>query len=140
MMRTAIPTFKRYPIRVGVFSHCRGPDAQHPRAPRADLRKLDFGAGKIHPRSDPADAGPSKQAGAEGALRILIHILAICIIVVIAGGLAFLSLDPLASRGVFGSCFEGACGYAAIFVGFPLIWLALTIIGIIAWVFWNRRR
>lgn len=73
-------------------------------------------------------------------MRVLIHILAICMIVVIAGGLAFLSLDPLGSRGVFGSCFEGACGYVAIFVGFPLIWFALTIVGIAAWIFWWRRR
>lgn len=47
--------------------------------------------------------------------------------------------DMMARRGVFGSCFEGACGYGALFVGFPIAWAGFSAFGIGVWIWWWRR-
>lgn len=46
----------------------------------------------------------------------------------------------LADLGVFGTCREGNCAYGALFIGAPLIWAALSGLGIALWVRWWRRR
>lgn len=46
----------------------------------------------------------------------------------------------LSDRGFFGPCFEGNCAYGALFVGAPVICLALSASAFLAWYFWRRRQ
>lgn len=69
-----------------------------------------------------------------------LHILVIAAILAASALLAIVSVSLLAEQGAFGSCFEGSCGYAALFVGFPLVWLGLAVTGIALWIRWWRRR
>ena len=48
--------------------------------------------------------------------------------------------DWLAARGAFGTCFEGACGYAAIFLFLPLWAVGGTAATVLAVWWWRRRR
>lgn len=73
-------------------------------------------------------------------MRILANLAIFVLIVLISGGLALLSLNPLGNMGVFGSCFEGGCGYAAIFLGLPVITAGLTLVGCVIWFMLARRR
>lgn len=72
-------------------------------------------------------------------MHILANVLIFAVILVASAGIAFLTLDPLARLGVFGSCFEGGCGYAAIFLGLPIITLLLTVLACVIWVILRRR-
>jgi hypothetical protein len=47
--------------------------------------------------------------------------------------------DWMAARGWFGTCFEGSCGYAAVFVFLPAWTLGGTVLTLLA-VWWWRRR
>lgn len=38
----------------------------------------------------------------------------------------YAAVDKMARKGWFGSCFEGACAYGAIFVGFPVMMVVAT--------------
>jgi hypothetical protein len=69
-----------------------------------------------------------------------LHTLVMAAILAVSALLALVSVSLLAEQGAFGSCFEGSCGYAALFVGFPLVWLALAVAGIGLWVRWWCRR
>jgi hypothetical protein len=44
----------------------------------------------------------------------------------------------IASLGLLGTCAEGACEYAALFVAFPLLWLGLLLVTAV--VYGLRRR
>lgn len=72
-------------------------------------------------------------------MRILANVIVFLLIMAVSAVIALLSLDPLSHMGVFGSCFEGGCGYAAVFVGFPLITLVLTAVGCVIWFVLRRR-
>jgi hypothetical protein len=43
---------------------------------------------------------------------------------------AWLIAMLLGELGVYGDCFEGACGYAVVFVWFPLLWLGLSVLSV----------
>ena len=73
-------------------------------------------------------------------MRIFTNIIAVLLILLASAGIAALVLDPLTRLGAFGSCFEGGCGYGAVFVGFPVITLLLTVIGCLVWFIWRRGR
>lgn len=45
----------------------------------------------------------------------------------------------LAQAGALGSCFEGSCGYVAVLVALPLLWLLFGALGIAARVALRRR-
>lgn len=72
-------------------------------------------------------------------LERLLDICAIMVIIATSAAIAWVSLDSLSNLGVFGSCFEGGCGYEAIFVGFPLITGTLALCGMWLWFWWSRR-
>jgi hypothetical protein len=57
---------------------------------------------------------------------------------VISGIPALFTAGMLADSGYLGSCFEGACGYAAIFYAFPLFWIVLFIAIWAVWSVWRR--
>ncbi len=59
--------------------------------------------------------------------------------VVVSGALALLLASGMASAGMLGTCFEGACGYAALFLAFPLLWLALLAAAAIGYGLHRRR-
>ena len=47
-------------------------------------------------------------------------------------------VDVLANRGWFGTCFEGACGYAAILVFLPVWVIGGTLATVLALRWWGR--
>lgn len=71
---------------------------------------------------------------------VCLHCFVITAIVVISAILALLCATLFAEIGAFGSCFEGGCGYAALYVGFPLGWGILMVLGITLWIRWWRKR
>lgn len=73
-------------------------------------------------------------------MRVLGNVVVFVLIMAVSAGIALLLLDPLAHIGVFGSCFEGGCGYAAVFLGFPVMTLVLTGVGCAIWFALSRRR
>ncbi len=48
--------------------------------------------------------------------------------------------DWMTGRGWFGSCFEGACGYVAVFLFLPLWAVGGTIVTLAGVWWWRRRR
>jgi hypothetical protein len=54
----------------------------------------------------------------------------------VSGLAAWTGADIATDYGLFGSCFEGGCGYGAIFLGFPVLWLSLFMLLIVTqrWV------
>lgn len=73
-------------------------------------------------------------------MKIIIRILIALAGIFICCVLALLVATVLAETGMLGSCFEGSCGYAAMFLAFPLLWIGLTIAFFIVWWRWARRR
>ncbi|MGC4026941.1 MAG: hypothetical protein QM744_18435 [Mesorhizobium sp.] len=60
--------------------------------------------------------------------------LALTLLALIVTGLpAIFIAGALSDYGYLGSCFEGACGYAAVFYAFPVIWIALFVIVTLIW-------
>lgn len=60
-------------------------------------------------------------------MRSLAYVLTVLVLAPVALMLA----GTLADLGWLGSCFEGGCGYAAVFYVFPLLWLILSIAAIL---------
>jgi hypothetical protein len=58
--------------------------------------------------------------------------------VLLSGLLALGIAFGIASLGLLGTCAEGACEYAALFVAFPLLWLGLLLVTAV--VYGLRRR
>lgn len=73
-------------------------------------------------------------------MRIVAKIAIWIVGLVMTGTAALFSAGGLADAGMLGSCFEGACGYVAAFVVFPLLWLALMVAFAIGWRIIVRRR
>lgn len=74
-----------------------------------------------------------------GMYRFLTNLAAVLLIAIASAGIALLSINPLGRLGLFGTCFEGACGYVAVFAYWPLATMVLTVIGSLAWFVWRRR-
>lgn len=55
-----------------------------------------------------------------------------------SGLLAFFLAAVLAGQGFLGTCFEGSCGYMALFFVFPLAWLVL--LGVALFWLWSIGR
>lgn len=72
--------------------------------------------------------------------RIVLHILAIWSIGALLAWPAMLLAGLLSDLGWLGSCFEGGCGYLAVFFVFPAIWIVLTGVAAALWFRWWRRR
>ena len=61
--------------------------------------------------------------------------------VALCGVVAIFTAGTMADAGMLGSCFEGACAYGAIFLVFPILWVALSVISIlILWRLMRRRK
>lgn len=60
--------------------------------------------------------------------------LALILVALIATAVpALFAAGALADYGFLGSCFEGQCAYMAILFAFPLIWVALFSLTVLAW-------
>lgn len=71
----------------------------------------------------------------------LIKRIAFLIAVGIASGIPALFIaGALSDHGLIGTCFEGACGYAAIFYAFPFIWLIIYVALLMVWTKWRDRK
>ena len=56
-----------------------------------------------------------------------------------SGVVSFFLTTVMVETGVLGSCFEGGCGYAAVFLAFPLAWFILFALYVMALLIWRRR-
>lgn len=73
-------------------------------------------------------------------MKIIIRILIALAGILVSCVLALLVATFMAETGLLGSCFEGSCGYAAVFLAFPLLWIGFTTAFFIGWWRWARRR
>lgn len=74
-----------------------------------------------------------------GTMRLLINILLFILGAVGSGICAFLLSAALADSGFLGSCFEGNCAYAALFMVLPVTWFVLFALYVMALLIWRRK-
>ncbi|MDA5639202.1 hypothetical protein PL597_13560 [Agrobacterium sp. ST15.13.013] len=74
-----------------------------------------------------------------GIMRLLINILLFILGAVGSGICAFLLSAALADSGFLGSCFEGNCAYAALFMVLPVTWFVLFALYVMALLIWRRK-
>lgn len=74
-----------------------------------------------------------------GVMRLLINILLFIVGAVGSGIFASLISAALADSGLLGSCFEGNCGYAALFMVLPVTWFVLFALYVMALLIWRRK-
>lgn len=73
-------------------------------------------------------------------MRVFLAVLSGVLVIGVCGAIAMFAAGLLAEFGYLGSCFEGGCGYAAVFFAFPLIWACLSVVGLILlWRFFPKR-
>ncbi|CDN93845.1 MULTISPECIES: hypothetical protein [Agrobacterium tumefaciens complex] len=73
------------------------------------------------------------------AMRLIINILLFVLGAVGSGICAFLLSAALADSGLLGSCFEGGCAYAALFMVLPVTWFVLFALYVMALLVWRRK-
>ncbi|CUX45263.1 conserved hypothetical protein [Agrobacterium sp. NCPPB 925] len=73
------------------------------------------------------------------AMRLLINISLFILGAVGSGICAFLLSAALADSGFLGSCFEGNCAYAALFMVLPVTWFVLFALYVMALLIWRRK-
>ena len=59
--------------------------------------------------------------------------------VVGSGVVAAFAATAMAEGGALGSCLDGDCGYAALFMAFPLTWFILFALFVMAMLIWRRK-
>jgi glucan phosphoethanolaminetransferase (alkaline phosphatase superfamily) len=74
-----------------------------------------------------------------GTMRLIINILLFVLGAVGSGICAFLLSAALADSGLLGSCFEGNCAYAALFMVLPVAWFILFALYVMALLVWRRK-
>jgi hypothetical protein len=74
-----------------------------------------------------------------GVMRLFINILLFILGAVGSGICAFLLSAALADSGFLGSCFEGNCAYAALFMVLPVTWFVLFALYVMALLIWRRK-
>ena len=74
-----------------------------------------------------------------GIMRLLINILLFILGAVGSGICAFLLSAALADSGFLGSCFEGNCAYAALFMVLPVTWFVLFALYVMALLIRRRK-
>ncbi|MGH6761332.1 MAG: hypothetical protein ACRECW_07035 [Phyllobacterium sp.] len=72
-------------------------------------------------------------------MQILILALILIAGLALTGCIAVALATLLAELGFLGSCFEGGCGYAALFVAFPLLWIILFASFVACFAIWRRK-
>lgn len=56
-----------------------------------------------------------------------------------SGVVSFFLTAVMVETGTLGSCFDGGCGYAAVFLAFPVAWFFLFALYVMALLIWRRR-
>lgn len=74
-----------------------------------------------------------------GAMRLIVNILLFVLGALGSGICAFLLSGALADSGLLGSCFEGNCAYAALFMVFPFTWFVVFALYVMALLIWRRK-
>lgn len=72
-------------------------------------------------------------------LRFLLHLLVIASLIAASAFPALYGAAFVAETGLLGECFEGGCGYTALFLLFPIFWLLLAGGCIALWLFIYRK-
>ncbi|NWJ26278.1 hypothetical protein [Rhizobium sp. RM] len=72
-------------------------------------------------------------------MRLITNIVLFVLGIVGSGTLAFLLSSALAANGLLGSCFEGSCGYAALFMVAPLAWFVMFALYVMALLIWRKK-
>ncbi|KIP99299.1 hypothetical protein RU07_19355 [Agrobacterium tumefaciens] len=73
------------------------------------------------------------------AMRVFTNILILMAGVVGSGMAAAFSVTMFEDAGGLGACFEENCGYAALFMAFPLMWFILFALVLMAMLIWRRK-
>ena len=74
-----------------------------------------------------------------GQMRVVTNILILVAGVVGTGLSAGFAVMMMAETGALGSCYEENCGYAALFMAFPLSWFILFSMFLMAMLIWRRK-
>lgn len=72
-------------------------------------------------------------------MRVFTNILILVAGVVGSGVAAAFTVTVIAEAGGMGSCFEESCGYAALFMAFPLTWFIMFSFVLMAMLIWRRK-
>lgn len=56
-----------------------------------------------------------------------------------SGFLSAVTVTAMAEAGALGACSEGDCGYAALFMAFPLTWFILFALFVMGMIIWRRK-
>lgn len=67
-----------------------------------------------------------------GVMRVLGRIVVALLVILLCAVPALILAVAMANTGLLGTCFEGACGYAAFFGVFPVLWILFSILAVIA--------
>ncbi|MES5097114.1 hypothetical protein ABUK73_02670 [Agrobacterium sp. BA1120] len=72
-------------------------------------------------------------------MRVVTNILILVAGAVGSGLAAAFTVTVMAEAGALGSCFEGSCAYAGLFMAFPLTWFILFSLFLMAMLIWRRK-
>lgn len=72
-------------------------------------------------------------------MRVVTNILILVAGVVVSGIAAAASVAVMAQAGALGACFGEGCGYAGLFLAFPLTWFVLFSLFLMAMLIWRRK-
>ncbi|MBB3947691.1 hypothetical protein GGQ73_003659 [Rhizobium skierniewicense] len=72
-------------------------------------------------------------------MRVVTNILILVAGVVATGLAAGFTVTMMAEAGALGACVEENCGYAALFLAFPLTWFIMFSLFLMAMLIWRRK-
>lgn len=72
-------------------------------------------------------------------MRLLTNIVLLLGGVAGTGLISFFVGRSLVQAATFGTCFDGGCGYGAVFLAFPLVWFVTFALYVMALLVWRKR-
>lgn len=72
-------------------------------------------------------------------MRLFTNIVLLLAGVVGTGFVSFFVARSVVQTATFGTCFDGGCGYAAVFLAFPLVWFVAFAFYVMALLIWRKR-
>ena len=73
------------------------------------------------------------------SMRLFTNIVLLLSGVAGTGFVSFFVARTVVQTATFGTCFDGGCGYAAIFLAFPLVWFVTFALYVMALLIWRKR-
>ncbi len=72
-------------------------------------------------------------------MRLFTNIVLLLAGVAGTGFVSFFVARTVVQTATFGTCFDGGCGYAAVFLAFPLVWFVTFALYVMALLIWRKR-